>query len=177
MLADGDGRVPGADFERFAAQHLPVLLRTATALCGDPRQAEDLTQDVLLKVFQHWERVRRAEHPDAYVRRMLVNKFLSWRRARVVLILTGRAARDGAVPDPAENQADRDEVAGLLRALPRKQRAVLALRYYVGSSDAEIAATLGCSPLAVRSRAARAMATLRAVLALPSASTEGKGSR
>jgi RNA polymerase sigma factor (sigma-70 family) len=45
--------------------------------------------------------------------------------------------------------------------LPRRQRAVLVLRYYEGLSDADIAGVLGCTPGTVRSYASRALASLR----------------
>ncbi|MEZ5193975.1 MAG: sigma-70 family RNA polymerase sigma factor [Nocardioides sp.] len=62
----------------------------------------------------------------------------------------------------------RDQTWRLLADLPRRQRAVLALRYYDDLDDAEIAQLLGCSAATVRSHASRALATLRARLADPS---------
>src|SRR5882757_6303111 len=73
-------------FEAFAKARVPVLLRTAVALSGDLGLAEDLVQDVLIKVHQRWDEISRLDAPEGYVRRMLVNEFLSWRRkwARIV---------------------------------------------------------------------------------------------
>jgi RNA polymerase sigma factor (sigma-70 family) len=73
------------------------------------------------------------------------------------------ADRNLAVEDIAVSYTSRDAAWTLLRRLPRRQRAVLALRYYEDLSDAEIASILGCTPGTVRSQAARALATLRAV--------------
>jgi hypothetical protein len=67
-------------FEKFARDQVAMLLGMATAICGDPLQAEDLVQDVFLKVLRNWERIEQTDHPLAYVRRMLVNEQLSWRR-------------------------------------------------------------------------------------------------
>ena len=67
-------------FEEYAAARWPVLFRTALLLTGDRAAAEDLAQATLVKVFASWAKVRRADSPDAYVRRMLVNEFVSDRR-------------------------------------------------------------------------------------------------
>jgi RNA polymerase sigma factor (sigma-70 family) len=61
----------------------------------------------------------------------------------------------------------------LLATLPRQQRAVLVLRYYLDLSEAQIAEVLGCSAGTVKSNASRALAKLRNGLANPVASTEG----
>src|SRR4028119_2381320 len=64
----------------YVEQVWPRLYRTAYALCGNQHEAEDLLQSVLVKVYGSWSRVSRADNPDAYVRRMLVNEFTGWRR-------------------------------------------------------------------------------------------------
>ena len=64
--------------------------------------------------------------------------------------------------DPSGAVAERDAMVSMIAALPPRQRAVLALRYYDGRTDAEIAELLGCREATVRSHAARALATLRA---------------
>ena len=69
-----------------------------------------------------------------------------------------------AGPDHAGRQASRDAAWELLRSLPRRQRAVLVLRYYEDLPDAEIATILGCAESTVRSQATRALAALRAVV-------------
>lgn len=152
-------------FDEWASQHLPAVLRFATALCGGRHLAEDVVQEVLLKAHIRWERIEAADNPDAYIRRMVVNEFLSWRRkwARVIPRADVEVPTwvPGAAVDHATNHADRDELLAELGKLPRRQRAVLVLRYYGGQSDHEIATTLGCSPSTVRAHASRALATLR----------------
>jgi RNA polymerase sigma factor (sigma-70 family) len=63
-----------------------------------------------------------------------------------------------------QSLAARDEMWGLLATLPRKQRAVLVLRFYEDLPDDRIAALLGCSNVTVRVQASRALARLRATL-------------
>ena len=58
-----------AEFRVFAASRWPRLVRTAYLLTGDPHDAEDLAQTVLVKAFRSWRRVQRADNVDAYLRR------------------------------------------------------------------------------------------------------------
>lgn len=99
--------------------------------------------------------------PDSYVRRMLINEFQSWRRRR--LRMRSSVWLDGADvhPDHADQHADRDALRTEIARLPRRQQVVLALRYYGGLSDTEIAAVMGCRPGTVRGYASRALASLR----------------
>lgn len=64
-------------------------------------------------------------------------------------------------PDNSDLLATRDAAWRLLATLPRRQRAVLVLRFYEDLADQEIAAVLGCAPSTVRSQAARGLAVLR----------------
>jgi RNA polymerase sigma-70 factor (sigma-E family) len=157
------------DFEEFVAARGPALLRLALMLTGDSYLAQDLVQSALASAFRHWNRVEAADSPQAYVRQILVREHLSWRRRRSSreIVGGGSAAESGPGrpgPDAAGVLASRDAAWALLARLPRKQRAVLALRYYEDLSDAQIAVALGCSAATVRSNAARALATLRAVV-------------
>jgi RNA polymerase sigma-70 factor (sigma-E family) len=149
-------------FEEFATARLPALLRYALVLTGERALAEDVVQEVLARAHARWSHIGRLELPEAYVRRMIVNEHLSWRRrfSRVHLAASvSPPAPEG--PDHATTLADRDALRAELARLPRQQRAVLVLRYYEGLTDAEIADVLGCTPGTVRGYAARALATLR----------------
>ena len=106
-----------------------------------------------------------AERPDAYVRRIILNQYLSWRRRRSSSELSGPVP-DVGVADSTDHIASRDLLWRVLAELPGKQRAVLALRYYEDLPDREIGALLGCSDGTVRSLASRAFATLRQHAAL-----------
>lgn len=153
-------------FDEYVRLRLPQLLRIAQSICGDRQLGEDLVQDVLVKVHAHWARVRSSEHPDAYVRRMLVNEHLSWRRkwARIVphTDATARLIDErGAHHDHATVHGERDALRQEIAALPDRQRVVVTLRYLADLSDAEIAEIIGCTPATVRVHASRALATLR----------------
>ena len=94
---------------------------------------------------------------------MIVNEFLSWRRRSWRLVPAGRGPDvDNRVSqDHAAAHAERAALLAELGTLPRRQRAVLVLRYYEGLSDTEIAEVLGCAPGTVRGYASRALAALR----------------
>ena|SRR5215471_2654592 len=156
-------------FEEFAAQRLPAMVRFAAALAGNRADAEDLIQEVLMRAHSHWPSIGALDRPDAYVRRMIVNEFISARRRGWRLLPIGRPedldTRTAA--DHAGQYAERAALIGELAKLPRRQRAVLVLRYYEGLSDAEIAGVLSCRPSTVRAYAARALAALRVELSRP----------
>ncbi|TDX04001.1 SigE family RNA polymerase sigma factor [Kribbella sp. VKM Ac-2566] len=158
-------------FEEWAPSQRGRLLGFATVLCGGPDLAEDVVQEVLLRVHSKWDVISRMDHPDAYIRRMLVNEFLSWRRKWARIEPHGVVEVMRAAPDHATAVADRMELLTQLCKLPKRQRAVIVLRYLCGQGDAEIAETLRCSPVTVRGYASRALATLR--IQLTSDSLEG----
>lgn len=147
-------------FDAFVAGRGPALLRLAYLLCGDRWLAEDLVQEVLAKAHRRWSRITAAEHPEAYVRRMVVNEHLNWRRRRATTEIIGDPP-ELATPDGSAASDLTDAVWAALSTLRRRQRAVIVLRYYEGLSDGEIAAVLDCAVGTVRSSASRAFAAMR----------------
>ena len=147
----------------LVATRAPALLRLALMLTGNLPDAEDLLQSTLVRTQRHAARIERMAAPASYLRTALVHEHLSLARMR------GRRPRttplDGHDVPIEPPGLPEDRAWRLLATLPRKQRAVLALRYYEDLSDAEIASVLRCGESTVRSNAARALATLRAALA------------
>jgi len=154
-------------FEEFAAARLPAVLRFAGVLAGDRALAEDVVQEVLLRAHKRWSQISGLDRPELYIRKMVVNEYLSWRRRSWRMIPGGLAADvdDRLTADHALQHAERATLIAELGKLPRRQRAVLVLRYYEGLTDGEIADVLGCAPGTVRGYASRALATLRVELA------------
>jgi RNA polymerase sigma-70 factor (sigma-E family) len=165
-------------FEEFAATRLPAVLRFAGVLTADRALAEDVVQEVLIRASKRWEQIGKLDRPELYVRKMIVNEYLSWRRRSWRLLPTGSATDfdDRATPDHAGQHAERDALLTELGKLPRRQRAVLVLRYYEGFSDQEIADAFGCAPGTVRGYASRALAALRVELS-PNASVTSREGR
>ncbi|HEY0449221.1 SigE family RNA polymerase sigma factor [Actinophytocola sp.] len=153
-------------FDQFVADRLDRLLRYATALTCDPHLAQDIVQEVLLRAQHRWARIESLAAPDAYVRRMITNEYLSWRRRRAARTIASTHGTLDALgtptADPATGYAERDAMRARIAALPRKQRAAILLRYYEDCTDAEIAELLGCAAGTVRSHISRALQTLRA---------------
>jgi RNA polymerase sigma-70 factor (sigma-E family) len=153
-------------FDDWARARLPALVRFAVALTGDRGLAEDVVQEVLIRAYGRWSRIASLDQPEAYLRRMVTNEYLSWRRrwARITphADVTAVAEVGGDEDrDHAEAHADRAALAAELARLPKRQRAVLVLRYYEHLTDAEIADVLGCPQGTVRSLASRALHALR----------------
>jgi RNA polymerase sigma-70 factor (sigma-E family) len=153
-------------FEDYVAGGGQRLLRFGYVLTGDRQLSEDLVQEALAKAHRRWPRIGSLDHPDAYVRRMIVNSFISWRRrTRRVSVVA-----DPPEPDPSRTDggdhgvqyAERDAMWRLLAELPKQQRAVLVLRFYEGLPDDEIAHLVQCSAVTVRAHASKGLARLRA---------------
>ena len=166
---DGPGAAAAdpAAFDAFVTLRAEYLVRLARGLLADPHLAEDVVQEVLVNAYRHWGRVTSREHPDAYVRRMLVNASLSFRRRAAARreLAAGHLGRDEkAGPDAAAQVDDREAFMPLLRRLPSKQRAALVLRYYEDLPDEEIARAMGISLGGVRSNVFRGLASLRRML-------------
>ena len=130
-------------YEDYVSARWTALYRTAYLLTASHADAEDLVQTALVKAYLSWSKVAGAASPDAYVRRILTNAFLSGRRPL-------RVSRE-----------ERLTLWPHIAALPPKQRAVIVLRYYEELSEAETAELLGISVGTVKSQTSRALAALR----------------
>jgi RNA polymerase sigma factor (sigma-70 family) len=114
-------------FEEFAATRLPAVLRFAGVLTADRALAEDVVQEVLIRASKRWDQLDRLDHPELYVRKMIVNEYLSWRRRSWRLLPKGSADEvdDRVTPDHAGLYAERDALLAELSKLPRRQRSLL----------------------------------------------------
>jgi RNA polymerase sigma-70 factor (sigma-E family) len=158
-------RAPDQEFLDFVKSRAAPLHRMAYLLCGDWHLADDLVQETLAKSFRHWHRVQRADNPDAYVRRMLVNEARRhWRRHRNAAGPVDLTGWEPGVPDAATAVTNRVALFQALLTLPARQRATIVLRYLEGMSERETAAVLGCGEGTVKSQTSRALSSLRAYL-------------
>ncbi|MEV6693766.1 SigE family RNA polymerase sigma factor [Micromonospora sp. NPDC051196] len=155
-------------FREFVLQQWGPLTRTAYLLTGDRGVAEDLVQSALEKTHRRWGRILRKDAPGVYVRRVMVNTAVSWRRRRRTVEVPLLDADAVASPDDYHRAENRHQLLQALRRLPPRMRAVLVLRYFEDLSEADIARVLGCSTGTVKSQASRGLARLRADLEPPS---------
>jgi RNA polymerase sigma-70 factor (sigma-E family) len=153
------------DFTAFVVGASGRLQRMAYAVCGDRPLAEDAVQAAWVKAYRNWPRVRDANSPEAYVRKMVVNQLLSWRRRRSWSTTT--ASGRGGEPSRASHEndvVDHDLVWSAVGSLPPRQRAVIVLRYYEGMTEVEIAEILRIRPGTVKSQSSAALTHLRELL-------------
>ena len=173
--ADGPGRRAGlaredrgdaavAVTDLFRAHHLE-LVRLALVMVGDLATAEDVVQDAFERLHRGWHGLRQPSSGLAYVRASVLNGCRSaHRRAAVARKHAPRLAEPPSRSGPDAAADDRGELAGALRRLPRRQREVLVLRYYLDLDVAEIADTLRIAPSSVRAANARGLAALARAL-------------
>ena len=143
-------------------EHYASLVRLASLLTHDTATAEDVTQDAFAKVHLAWGRIREPEKALAYVRSAVLNGARS--QLRHLHVVENRRPEPSGNAPSAEAGAlageDHREMIAALRALPVRQRECLALRYYLGLSEAEIAETLGISAGSVKTHTHRGIAAL-----------------
>jgi RNA polymerase sigma-70 factor (sigma-E family) len=151
------------EFAEFVAARYRALVRRGLLLTGDSGHAEDLTQSALIRTYLAWGRLRDPANAESYARKTLVRLAVRARERR----WRGEIAA-ARVPEPtsgAGTGAPQDDlvldVRRALAALPIGQRAVLMLRYLDDLSEADTARLLGIPVGTVKSRAARALASLR----------------
>ena len=153
--------------ELLYAAHWRRLVRLSYLLVHDQGVAEEVVQDCFVAMHSHWARLRDPDLALAYLRQSVVNRSRS--HLRHLVVVRRHAARElpprAVCDDTTHVGAQRSAVLGALRRLPRRQREVLALRYYLDLSESEIAETLGISRGAVKSHASRGAAALRGLLA------------
>ena len=163
LLADAiDGDV--AAFARMLDPLWDPAYRLAFAMLGDRGAAEDAVQDAALNAWRGVRRLRRSTPSlRPWFLTIVANQCRSTRRApwwRVIRLpnLPDRAGRSGAGDDA------RLDLESALRTLNDQQRLVLALHYYLDLPIDEVAATLGVSRSAAKSRVIRAVRALRPAL-------------
>ena len=161
-------------WEEIVREHSPRVYRLAYRLTGDPHEAEDLTQDVFVRVFRSLDSFRPGTF-EGWLHRITTNLFLDKvrRRQRIRFDaltdeLSARLPLRASGTDPEQVYAmthlDGD-IQEALNALPPQFRAAVVLADIEGYSYEEVAQTLGVKMGTVRSRIHRGRALLRQSLA------------
>jgi RNA polymerase sigma-70 factor (sigma-E family) len=145
------------------AAHYTRMVRLSFLLIHDHGRAEEIVQDAFVALHGRWRRLRDPHRALAYLRQAVVNRSRSELRHRAVV------DRHPVEPPPPRESAEETAIASSLRQdllaaldrLPRRQREVLILRYYLDLSEADIADTLRISRGSVKSHSSRGIAALR----------------
>lgn len=151
--------------EQLIATCYPGARRLALLVCKDATEADDLTQDAVLRLIRRPPRPMNEAIVRAWLRTTIMRLYLGRQRslrreARAVLRLSAREP-DAIESEPSGPSA---EVLEALRSLSPKQRACVALRYLDDLSEADVARTLGLREGTVKAHLAVARARLRALL-------------
>lgn len=160
------------DWQTIVEEHSDRVYRLALRLTGNRHDAEDLTQEVFVRVFRSLHTYTPGTF-EGWLHRITTNLFLDQarrkQRIRFDALSDERAARlasTAAQPDAAlADQVFDDDVTQALAALPPDFRAAVVLCDVEGLSYEEIAEILGAKLGTVRSRIHRGRSMLRAALA------------
>jgi RNA polymerase sigma factor (sigma-70 family) len=145
-------------FEDFFEAERSRLFRALLLVTHDAAQAEDLTQEAFLRVWERWDRVARTENPVAYLFRTAMNLHRS--AIRRALMAATRSLRPGAGRDPFDQVLVREEAFRALSVLTPRQRAAVVVTELLGFSSEEAGVILGIRPGTVRTLASQARITL-----------------
>jgi RNA polymerase sigma factor (sigma-70 family) len=148
--------------------HQAVAFRTAYLITGDASEAEDAAQEAFVKAYRALGRFRPGAPFRPWLLAVVANEARNRRRAarrrtNLALRAAGAPSRDTpSSPEASVLAAERRaELLGALGGLREEDRLVIGLRYFLGLSEAETAATLGCAQGTVKSRLSRAIGRLR----------------
>ena len=150
------------EYAQFVGSRLPALRRAAYLLCGDWTRGDDIVQRALTDVYVRWRRIRQVDNLDAYVRAVLVHRFIDeQRRGWARVHLTDRLPDRGGDDVRLDSVVDGMDVRSALAELAPRQRAVLVLRFFCDLSVEPTADALRCSPGTVKSQTSVALAAMR----------------
>ncbi len=153
------------EISQLFAAHQRRLVGLAALLVDDRETAEDVVQDAFTGLYRHWRLLRDPEAAIAYLNRAVVNggrgQLRHRGRARVnVARMVPRSEELASAEQTAVEHDEADRLWTAITSLPRRQRQVLVLRYYLNQTEAEIASTLQVSPGSVKTHASRGLAAL-----------------
>ncbi len=139
---EGEGQ---ATFDSFFDDSWPRLQGQAYVLTGSHEQAQDLTQEALLRTWRNWDKVALLENPEAWTRKVLHNLCItSWRTSQ-------RKLTKHEIPRVAEIPDSHMEIAQVMRSLPGNQARALLLHDGLGMTSVEVALELGVPEGTVKS--------------------------
>jgi RNA polymerase sigma-70 factor (ECF subfamily) len=154
-----------AAFEMLMRQYEKLVLVTALRLVGNLPDAQDVSQEVFLKLYRNLRKMDAARSIAGWLYRVTVNACRDLQRRRrpeAPVEFAEDVPAGGMDPQQAATVAERRRVLEMsLRMLPEKERAALVLRDLEGLSTEEVARVLGSSEATVRSQISKARVKVR----------------
>jgi RNA polymerase sigma-70 factor (ECF subfamily) len=148
-----------AAFDGFFREQSPILYARLCLITGNRSEAEELSQDAFLKVWERWDRVAGMDEPVGYLYRTAMNLFR--KRHRRAMLALRRTVSVELRRDEFAVAEDRSVVARWLGELAPRQRAALVLTELIGFSSDEAGRMLGVRPGTVRALASQGRAALK----------------
>ncbi len=150
---------PRLTFDDFYRDHYLAVLRVVAGVTAEREVAAEVAQEAFIAAHRRWGTIAEFDRPDLWVRRVAINRALTWRRrlgveARSLTRLAGRRQRPSAEPPT------HDHVWSHVRRLPRRQASLIALVYIDDLSIEQAAATLQIAVPTAKTHLQRARRTL-----------------
>lgn len=142
------------DFEAFYKRQYPRAVGLAYALTGRKHVAEEIAQDAFIAGYRRWQRISQYDKPEAWLRRVIVNRSTSVLRRGLTEVKAIPRLRAG-MEHIADIEPDASEVWEKVRALPHRQAQAIALFYLEDLSLEQIADILECSSGTVKAHLRR----------------------
>jgi RNA polymerase sigma factor (sigma-70 family) len=146
------------EFEPFYERERRRLFGALCLITGDRFEAEEITQDAFIAVWERWDRVRAMESPAGYLYRTAMNGHR--RRRRRAALAIRHAVRSATREDAFDTADSREVVRGALAALTRRQRTALVLTELLGFTSEEAGRSMAIRPATVRVLASQGRAAL-----------------
>jgi len=159
-------------FERLVELHQTTAFRTAWLITGSAADAEEASQEAFVKAYRALGRFRKGAPFRPWLMTIVANearnrRSAETRRERLALRAAAERRPGDAVPSPEAALLGAERRSELLQAVERlgdDQRLAIGCRYFLGLSEEETAAVVGCRRGTVKSRVARALQRLRSEL-------------
>lgn len=151
------GHIKADGFEAFWSRERDRLYRALALTVGDPGLAAEAVDEAMARAWERWDRIAGYEAPAGWVYRVALNWATS--RRRKLMLRPTRFAHE--LDRPVPDQLPDVDLAVQLDGLPRRQRTVVVLRFYLQFTPTEVARLLDLPAGTVRSDLHRALSRLR----------------
>ena len=154
-----------AQFEALYAQYAGDVLRMSYFYLGDRQKAEDVTQDVFVRLLTHTPELVPGKE-KAWLLKVALNRCRDlWRGAWLKRVVLGSPAFELVpAPDEIDSLADRQEIMQAINQLPTAFKEVILLHYYQGYGISEIAEMMELPEGTISSRLSRGRKKLESIL-------------